>query len=150
MKSDDAYPSPPIKIVKGVGSKAIIGGGPIGGKALGLSFGNVKGGGGFRKVGGGGVKFGGGGGIKVGGGNVKLVKGGHGYFPSKDEMTYGGGYGGYGPKKPLYRRVAHVGPLQQFCPFGWDQYHGSCYYFSRDRLTWYEASVSCYVLNSEI
>lgn len=27
------------------------------------------------------------------------------------------------------------------CPYGWSLYHGSCYYFSRDRLTWWQASV---------
>lgn len=27
------------------------------------------------------------------------------------------------------------------CPPGWDLYHSSCYYFSRDRLSWWQASV---------
>nr|XP_034319629.1 perlucin-like protein isoform X1 [Crassostrea gigas] len=29
------------------------------------------------------------------------------------------------------------------CPPGWLQYHQSCYYFSRDRLSWWQASMKC-------
>ncbi|XP_055997537.1 perlucin-like protein [Ostrea edulis] len=29
------------------------------------------------------------------------------------------------------------------CPYGWSLYHGSCYYFSRDRLSWWQAEMKC-------
>ncbi|KAK3094490.1 hypothetical protein FSP39_002396, partial [Pinctada imbricata] len=51
--------------------------------------------------------------------------------------------GGYGPSKLMYRKVANVGPLRQFCPFGWDHYAGSCYYFSRNKLSWFDAAMKC-------
>nr|XP_022316220.1 perlucin-like protein [Crassostrea virginica] len=33
--------------------------------------------------------------------------------------------------------------LANTCPPGWSQYHNSCYYFSRDRMSWWQASMKC-------
>lgn len=48
------------------------------------------------------------------------------------------------PKKPktfkLRTEEPHLG--NNSCPYAWLEYEGSCYYFSRDELNWYIATVS--------
>lgn len=48
------------------------------------------------------------------------------------------------PKKPntfkLKTEEPHLG--NNSCPYAWLEYEGSCYYFSRDELNWYKATVS--------
>jgi hypothetical protein len=45
---------------------------------------------------------------------------------------------------PTYGKFGYVAAkiAAGSCPYGWSLYHGGCYYFSRDRLTWWQASVS--------
>lgn len=48
------------------------------------------------------------------------------------------------PKRPktfkLRTEEPHLG--NNTCPYAWLEYEGSCYYFSRDELNWYKATVS--------
>ncbi|KAK3088443.1 hypothetical protein FSP39_019299 [Pinctada imbricata] len=125
-------------VLGGVKSGGLYRGSSGGGKVL-LGGGGAAHGVGKVVIGGGGVRKGG---VVVGGkasyphGNVQSV-GGHGYFP--DEAP---GLSGYG-KGVIYRRVQNVAPLALSCPFGWTRYHDSCYYFSRDKLSWFRASMKC-------
>jgi hypothetical protein len=51
------------------------------------------------------------------------------------------------PKKPKTFRYKtdkpHLG--KNSCPYAWLKYEGSCYYFSRDELSWYKAAVGLFV-----
>lgn len=57
------------------------------------------------------------------------------------------------PKRPktfkLRTEEPHLG--NNTCPYAWLEYEGSCYYFSRDELNWYKATVSilsCFPFNT--
>uniref|UniRef100_A0A8W8JAU1 C-type lectin domain-containing protein n=1 Tax=Magallana gigas TaxID=29159 RepID=A0A8W8JAU1_MAGGI len=49
------------------------------------------------------------------------------------------------PKRPktfkLRTEEPHLG--NNTCPYAWLEYEGSCYYFSRDELNWYKATMTC-------
>ncbi|XP_062598872.1 C-type mannose receptor 2-like, partial [Saccostrea cucullata] len=60
--------------------------------------------------------------------------------------AYGGGghHAGYGAP-PKYSSFGYAAAKVRAggCPYGWSPYHGSCYYFSRDKLSWWQAEMKC-------
>ncbi|XP_061176072.1 neurocan core protein-like [Saccostrea echinata] len=67
--------------------------------------------------------------------------------PSYEIGGFGGGGGhhaGYGAA-PRYSSFGYAAAkvLAGGCPYGWSPYHGSCYYFSRDKLSWWQAEMKC-------
>ncbi|XP_061189043.1 perlucin-like protein [Saccostrea echinata] len=58
-------------------------------------------------------------------------------FLAVSEASYG--------NAPRYRafKYAAARVVSGGCPYGWHQYNKRCYWFSRDKLNWYRASMRC-------
>nr|XP_022294994.1 collectin-12-like [Crassostrea virginica] len=56
----------------------------------------------------------------------------------------GGHHAGYG-EAPRYSSFGYAAAKLALggCPSGWSDYGGSCYYFSRDQLSWWQAEMKC-------
>ena len=84
----------------------------------------------------------------VGGkGGTKILGAGHGYFPNSKKVSIdnkgGAVKGRYGIMARVYNMVGHASPLAAAggCPHGYMSYGGSCYLFSREKLSWFHAAV---------